>query len=35
LLGHDVPSLWVLAGVFLTVLSVALLLKTSLQTQDV
>ena len=35
LLGHDVPSLWVLAGIFLTVLSVALLLKTSLQSQGV
>ena len=35
MLGHDVPSLWVLAGVFLTVLSVALLLKTSLQSQGV
>ncbi len=31
LLGHNIPSLWILAGVFLTVFSVMLLLKTSLQ----
>ena len=31
LLSHTIPPLWVLAGVFLTALSVVLLLKTSLQ----
>jgi hypothetical protein len=29
-LGHSVPPLWVLGGVFLAVVSVTLLLKTSL-----
>ena len=31
LLGHDVPNLWVLGGVFLAVLSLMLLLRTSLE----
>ena len=30
-LGHNVPTFWILAGIFLTILSVILLLKTSLQ----